>query len=337
MAKDILISQVMVSLNQTKLILKRGESGTLSATVFPTSLSNRNVLWYSDDTNIATVDDGRVLGHYEGVTKIYAVSVFDNTVSDSCEVIVTNDILVSDIWINHSATTMYPGETANFTAAVTPLDATNKSVVWSSDNPNVASVEQQSGFVTAHNPGTTMIRATAVDYSGESTCCELVVDPHYLVDKYGDEVVTFKYDEDGDKYLTKNFQVHEFRCNDGSNEIKIDMKLVRYLQQIRDWAGASITINSGYRTPSHNASPSVGGAPNSLHLYGKAADIVCSNKTPLQLAQKAETLGMKGIEWNPVYGYTHVDTRENEWHVKYVKDENNNPYFIAIKSFYNVT
>ncbi len=335
MAKDNLIFQISVNLNQTKLILKRGGSGILSATVLPTSLSNRNVLWYSDDTNIATVDNGRVLGLYEGVTKIYAVSAFDNTVSASCEVIVTNDILVSDIWINPGATTMYPGETANFTAAVIPLDATNKSVVWSSDNPSVASVEPQSGLVSAHNPGTTMIRVTAMDYSGESACCELVVESPYLVDKYGDEVVTFSYVEDGDKYLTKNFKVREFRCKDGSNEIKIDMELVRYLQQIRDWAGASITINSGYRTPSHNAS--VDGAPNSMHLEGKAADIICSNKTPLQLAQKAETLGMTGIEWNPVYGYTHVDTRENEWHVKYAKDENNNPYFIAIKSFYNVT
>lgn len=330
MAKDIIISQVMVSLNQTKLILKRGESGVLSATVLPTSLSNRNVLWYSDNTNIATVDDGRVLGLNEGVTKIYAVSAFDNTVGDSCEVIVSNDILVSDIWINPGATTMHPGETANFTAAVTPLDATNKSVVWSSDDPSVASVAPNSGLVTANNPGTTMIRATAMDYSGESACCELVVESPYLVDKYGDEVVTFSYEEDGDKYLSKNFKVREFRCKDGSDEILIDMGLVRYLQQIRDWAGASITINSGYRTPSHNAS--IGGATKSQHIYGKAVDIVCSGKSPLQLAQKAETLGMKGIEWNKDLNYTHIDTRTSQWHVK-----RHNGVFVSVSSFYNLT
>lgn len=106
------------------------------------------------------------------------------------------------------------------------------------------------------------------------------------------------------------------------------MALVVYLQAIRDWAGASITINSGYRTPNHNAS--IGGASNSQHIYGKAVDIVCSDKTPLQLAQRAETLGMKGIEWNADLGYTHIDTRTTKWYVK-----RQNSTYINVSSFYN--
>ena len=172
---------------------------------------------------------------------------------------------------------------------------------------------------------------TAMDYSGERTGCEIVVKSPYLVDQYGDEVVTFSYKEDGDKSLSKNFKVREFRCKDGSDEILIDMELVRYLQQIRDWAGGSVTINSAYRTPSHNAS--VGGAKNSFHLYGKAADIVCSKKTPLQLAQKAESLGMKGIEWNAAANYTHIDTRAQKYYFKRVCVEDEN----GKKKYYNIT
>ena len=154
-----------------------------------------------------------------------------------------------------------------------------------------------------------------------------VIQPVYLVDIL-DGIQTFSYAKDGDKYLSKNFRVKEFRCKDGSDKIIIDMALVVYLQAIRDWAAASITINSGYRTPSHNAS--VGGASNSQHIYGKAVDIVCSNKTPLQLAQRAETLGMKGIEWNADLGYTHIDTRTTKWHVK--RQYNS---YINVSSFYN--
>ena len=314
------IFSISVLLDQTELVLKRGESATLTATVLPASLANKNVIWSSNDTSIATVDNGRVLGLKEGVTNVIAISAFDNTVAASCKVIVSNDILVSSIEIN-PATTMYPGNTANFTVSVFPLDATNKSVLWSSDDPSVASVDPQSGFVTALKQGTTMIRATAQDIGGVSACYELTVEypyPAYI----SDGVKTYSYALDGNTSLSKNFKVEEFQCKDGSDEILIDMQLVRYLQQIRDWAGGSITINSGYRTPSWNAHPKVQGAPNSMHLYGKAADIVCSTKTPLELAKKAELLEAPGIEWNDVGKYTHIDTRAVKYYFKRVPVKN---------------
>lgn len=136
---------------------------------------------------------------------------------------------------------------------------------------------------------------------------------------------------DGDTYLSKNFKVREFRCNDGSDEIFIDMALVRCLQALRDWAGAAITITSGYRTPSHNEE--IGGAKYSKHIWGMAADIVCSAKSPRQLAQKAESLGMQGIEWNDALNYTHIDTRSGKWYAKYI-DEDYHTGYLDIASFY---
>ena len=327
------IFSISVLLDQTELVLKRGESATLTATVLPASLANKNVIWSSNDTSIATVDNGRVLGIKEGVTNVIAISAFDNTVAASCKVIVSNDILVSSIEIN-PATTMYPGNTANFTVSVFPLDATNKSVLWSSDDPSVASVAPNSGLVTALKQGTTMIRATAQDIGGVSACYELTVEypyPAYI----SDGVKTYSYALDGNTSLSKNFKVEEFQCKDDSDEILIDMALVRYLQQIRDWAGGSITINSGYRTPSYNKEK--GFSPTSKHMLGKAADIVCSTKTPLELARKAQCLNIPGIEWNPVKHYTHVDTRTgNDWWTQYAEDENEEGYFIDIESFYDV-
>jgi len=328
------IYTISVILDQSKLILKRGESQTLTATVLPASIANRNVSWHSNNTNIATVNNGRVLGLNEGVTTVYAVSAFDNTVSASCKVIVSNDVLVSSILIEPNTDTMYPGNTANFTASVLPLNATNKSVIWSSDDPSIATVAPNSGVVSALKHGTTMIRATAKDMGGESACYELVVEypyPAYI----SDGVKTYSYALDGNTSLSKDFKVREFRCKDGTDEILIDMALVRYLQQIRDWAGGSITINSGYRTPSHNASE--GGSDTSKHMLGKAADIICSTKTPLELAKKAELLEMPGIEWNDVGKYTHIDTRAVKYYFKrvLVPDENGEekPRNITVKTF----
>lgn len=129
---------------------------------------------------------------------------------------------------------------------------------------------------------------------------------------YGDTgIVTFSKASDGGIYLTKNFKVSEFACKDGSDEIPIDMKLVDWLQQIRDHFGASVTITSGYRSPSHNKK--IGGASNSYHLYGRAADIVVAGHTPKEVAQYAASIGVRGIELNAPYGYVHIDTRDSKY------------------------
>lgn len=122
-------------------------------------------------------------------------------------------------------------------------------------------------------------------------------------------VKTYSLAKDGETSLSTNFKVKEFRCKDGSDTILIDSDLVSYLQSIRNWAGGAVTINSAYRTASYNES--VGGAKNSYHVKGQAADIVVSGKTPLEVARKAEDLGMKGIiKYN---SFVHVDTRTTKY------------------------
>lgn len=116
---------------------------------------------------------------------------------------------------------------------------------------------------------------------------------------------TYSLSRDGDKYVSKNFKVREFRCKDGSDKILIDDALVNYLQKIRDYFGAPITINSAYRTASHNKA--VGGASGSQHLRGTAADIVVKGVTPLKVAQYAEYIGARGI--GKYSTFTHVDAR----------------------------
>lgn len=123
-------------------------------------------------------------------------------------------------------------------------------------------------------------------------------------------VNTYSLSKDGETSLTTNFKVKEFRCKDGTDAILIDSTLVDYLQKIRDWAGNSVTINSGYRTESYNKQ--IGGASNSYHVKGRAADIAVSGKTPLEVARKAEELGMNGII--KYSSFVHVDTRDSKYY-----------------------
>ena len=111
--------------------------------------------------------------------------------------------------------------------------------------------------------------------------------------------------------LSKNFKSTEFDCH-GANcclTTSIDSKLVEYLQKIRDHFGKSVNINSGYRCKTHNAN--VGGASQSNHMDGEAADIRIPGVTPLEVAQYAEHIGILGIG---VYSWgVHVDTRTSKY------------------------
>lgn len=121
-------------------------------------------------------------------------------------------------------------------------------------------------------------------------------------------VNVYSKSKDGNKSLSANFKVKEFGCKDGSDPVFISPELVEVLQKIRTHFGKAVTINSAYRTPTHNKKE--GGATYSQHLYGTGADIKVTGVTPKQVAQYAETLlsGRGGIG---IYSnFTHIDVRD---------------------------
>jgi len=115
--------------------------------------------------------------------------------------------------------------------------------------------------------------------------------------------------------LTKNFSLSEFDCKDGS-EIPSQLlpnvlELAESLQELRDFVGVPIKINSAYRSLEHNAS--IGGTNSSQHLFAKAADIVVEGKTPAQVATMIKLLILEGKMKQGGIGvydnFTHYDIR----------------------------
>ena len=150
-----------VTLDQSSLELIAGKEATLTATVKPDNATNRTVAWESNATNVATVDNnGKVTAKAEG-TAIITAKAGDKTAT--CTVTVTKaDVKVTQITIS-GKNTLNVNDVATLTADVQPGDATNKTVVWTSENPDVVKVEN--GKVTALMPGQAVIKATAQDGS----------------------------------------------------------------------------------------------------------------------------------------------------------------------------
>ena len=120
-------------------------------------------------------------------------------------------------------------------------------------------------------------------------------------------IKTYSLKKSGSTKLSEHFSVKEFACSDGSDEIRIDPNLVKYLEKIRAHFGKPVRITSGYRSPAYNAK--VGGAFHSYHLRGMAADIVISGVSSKLVAQYAETVGCGGVGWYEARNFTHIDTR----------------------------
>lgn len=96
--------------------------------------------------------------------------------------------------------------------------------------------------------------------------------------------------------LTKNFHLDEFKCKDGT-AVPLELRdnvieLAVNLQVLRDYLGKPITINSGYRTPSHNKR--IKGAKNSYHVKAMAADIKVQGFAPKDIAAEIEHLIARG-------------------------------------------
>ena len=115
--------------------------------------------------------------------------------------------------------------------------------------------------------------------------------------------------------LTKNFNLSEFDCKDGTempSELLTNvLELAENLQVLRDFVGVPIKINSSYRSLSHNAK--IGGSKSSQHLFAKAADIVIESKSPEQVANIIKVLISEGKMKQGGIGvyntFTHYDIR----------------------------
>lgn len=120
-------------------------------------------------------------------------------------------------------------------------------------------------------------------------------------------IIAFSKSKHGDLNISKNFKVREFACQDKSDPIFICEELVTVLQDVRSFFGKPVSINSAYRNPTHNKK--VGGASNSYHLYGMAADIVVSGVPAQNVYNYLNTNYPNKYGIGKYETFTHIDVR----------------------------
>lgn len=114
------------------------------------------------------------------------------------------------------------------------------------------------------------------------------------------------------------FKEYEFECRCGKCQMPKNVpsnELVTILVEIREHFGKCVRINSGYRCAEHNAR--VGGAKNSQHTIGSAADFVVFGVPTEEVfayvlqryGERPLGIALKRNLRNPMGGFVHIDTR----------------------------
>lgn len=178
-ASDVVTS---IALSFTQTTIGIGDTAQLTATVYPTTVSNKNVLYESNAPDIADVDEnGLITAKAEGNAVITVTSEATSSVKATVNITVSEAVIAVDsIVLNQTTASMLVGETLQLVATITPEDATDKTITWTSSDVGAASVDEN-GLVTALEQGDAIITAVPNGNSALSATC--VIDlAHNAVD-----------------------------------------------------------------------------------------------------------------------------------------------------------
>ena len=177
------IAVTSVMLDKATVTLVEQETVTLKATVLPANAANKTVAWSSNKPGIASVDaNGTVTAHKAGEA-IITVKTEDSSKAAECKVTVKAKappaVAVVEVKLNKSQLTLDEEKSGQLTATVLPVDAANKNVAWSSNKPEIASVDAN-GTVTAHKAGDAVITVETED-GGKAASCTVRVLTRYTI------------------------------------------------------------------------------------------------------------------------------------------------------------
>lgn len=151
-----------IVLNQNEIGIKKGKGYQLVSTVLPENAENKQVVWESSDPKIVSVNSvtGYITGVKEGSATI-TVKTLINDISTDCIVNVSGkNILVSKIVLNEKRISLAVGYTHSLTYQITPKNATENDLIFTSSDSSVATVNQ-SGVIQGLKEGNAIITVSS--------------------------------------------------------------------------------------------------------------------------------------------------------------------------------
>ncbi|MBQ5723202.1 MAG: Ig domain-containing protein, partial [Muribaculaceae bacterium] len=222
-----------IALDRTEVSLETSQTTTLVATVLPESATDKSVTWTSSNEAVATVDaNGMVTAIAVGEAIITATTTDGSDLSASCKVTVV-PVLAMSIELDKTELDAMEMTEFQLTATVLPENTTNKGVVWSSSDNEIASVDE-TGLVKMLRVGSVVITATTIDGSDLSASCHITIvvgiddfeEDNLIVATIGDNIVVknAKLGSVVNVYASNGALVASEKATDGSVVVEAPVK-----------------------------------------------------------------------------------------------------------------
>ena len=166
-----------VSITPSSVKLKQDQKYQLSATMYPSNVADAELAYKSSDEDIVSVDEttGRITANEEGSAIITVYVVGQESVKDTCEVTVSNEVADTvDIKLNTSNVKINVGETYNLKYTLTPKNVSDYSIQYESEDESVATVDDN-GHVRGVGAGTTTVTVRETVHGVEASATVTVV------------------------------------------------------------------------------------------------------------------------------------------------------------------
>ena len=172
----VVIPVTDLRLSQTSAALTEGESITLAVTVLPNNATNKNVIWKSLNPQAAEVDANGTVTAVRAGTAVITVTTEDGSKTADCVVTVNAKVYpVEGITLDRTEAVIKVGDELQLHAEVSPENASNQNVLWSSDDESIGTCV--GGRAVALKPGVFTVTAETEDGGYKASCRITVVSP----------------------------------------------------------------------------------------------------------------------------------------------------------------
>ena len=235
-----------ISLSTASSSISIGATTQLTVGYTPADTNVKNVTYSSSSESIATVSNsGLVTGIAQGSATITATAQTASGTTSATTSITVTPIAVTSVSLSSNSETIKVGKTVTLIPTISPSNATNKNVTWSSSNTSIATVS--GGTVTGVAAGTATITVTTVSGSKTATCTVVVQESS----AGGEETFTITYTDLPSAYATTDtvytadsgIKFQAYNCAGGYSSKMQFRASSGYLQSTEALELQSLTIN----------------------------------------------------------------------------------------------
>lgn len=234
-----------ISLSAASSSISIGATTQLTVTYTPSDTNVKNVTYTSSNEAVATVSNtGLVTGITDGSATITATAQTASGTTTATTNITVTPIAVTSVTLSSNSETIKVGKTVTLTPTISPSNATNKNVTWSSSNTGIATVS--GGTVTGVAAGTATITVTTVSGSKTASCTVVV----QAASAGGEETFSITYTDLPSAYQTgstvytadSGIKFQAYNCANYSSKMQFKASS-GYLQTTEELELQSVTIN----------------------------------------------------------------------------------------------